>query len=75
MSASGCGHTPPPPQLIPVLPPADLMQPTSAPQWTPRTNKELLRWAIETDRALMQCNADKAAMQTYAESVQAEAEE
>ena len=51
------------------------MQATSAPQWTPRTNMELLRWAIETDRALMQCNADKAAMQTYTRAVQTEAEE
>ena len=50
------------------------MLPTSAPQWAPRTNQELLRWAIETDKALQQCNADKAAMQTYVRAVQAEKE-
>ena len=48
------------------------MRQTSAPQWTPRTNRELLRWSIETDKALQQCNADKAAMQTYARAVQEE---
>ena len=75
MSVSGCSTTTLPPQLVPILPPEDLMQPTSAPQWTPRTHKELLRWAIETDKALQQCNADKAAMQTYVRAVQTETEE
>ena len=71
MSASGCSTTTLPPQLVPILPPEDLMQPTSAPQWTPRTHKELLRWAIEADKALQQCNADKAAMQEYVRTMKA----
>ncbi len=62
----------PPPKLVPVLPPENLMQETRGPQWTPRTNGEMLKWAIETDRALMQCNADKRAMQTYSRAVQEE---
>lgn len=75
MSVSGCSTTTPPPQLVPILPPEELMAPTNTPQWTPRTHKELLRWAIETDKALQQCNADKTAMQTYVRAVQAETEE
>lgn len=57
------------PEVVTITPPAALYQATSGPDWTPKTNKELARWAIETDKALMQCNADKAAIATYVQSV------
>lgn len=51
------------------------METTPPPAWTPRTNKELLKWAIENDKALMECNADKLAMKAYAETLRTEKEQ
>ncbi len=56
-------------QAVPVEPPADLLQDTEVVNWTPKTNGQLLRWAMERDKALMQCNADKAAVREYIEQL------
>lgn len=52
-------------QAVPVEPPADLLQDTEVVQWTPKTNGQLMQWAMERDKALMQCNADKQAVREY----------
>ena len=71
MSASGCSAPVPAPRVYLVAPPEDLMQATQAPAWVPRTNGELLRWAVQTDQALMECNADKASLREYVRTMKA----
>lgn len=55
-------------QTVLMTPPSNLLENTSAPEWQPKTNGELARWAIERDTALQQCNADKSAIRAYYES-------
>ena len=71
MSVSACSTSVPAPRVYLVAPPEDLMQATQAPSWVPRTNGEMLKWAIQRDQALMECNADKAAMQEYVRTMKA----
>ena len=60
-------------QAFPVEPPADLLQDTAVTQWTPKTNGQLIQWAMERDKALMQCNADKQAVREYIEQLKSRA--
>ncbi len=60
-------------QVVTVEPPADLLQDTQVAQWTPKTNGQLIKWAMERDKALMQCNADKQAVREYVEQLNSKA--
>ena len=67
----GCSKSAPRTQLVPIEPPRELMEQTQVQEWTPRTNGEFVQWAIERDRGLAECNADKAALREYVRTLQA----
>ena len=63
VSLLSCAAPPPAPPL-PVecsQPPAYLLEPTSEPQWSGETWRDVALLVVETRAALARCNADKAA--------------
>jgi hypothetical protein len=51
-----------------MLPPTVYLQNVAEPQFTGRTNADLLGWALEMRKALRLANSDKAALRKWAET-------
>lgn len=52
------------------MPPTVYLQEVDEPQFTGRTNADLLAWALELREALRQSNSDKAALREWATEIE-----
>ncbi|WP_236615091.1 hypothetical protein [Desulfovibrio sp. X2] len=50
-----------------LTPPPELLRETARPRWTGRTNADLVEYALDLAAALDACNADKAALRSWAD--------
>lgn len=65
-----CSHPPPlqpPPEVVRLSPPSELLQPRYCAAWSGVTNEDLLLWVHDCARVVESHNADKAALRKWAE--------